>query len=807
MAWGANQYDTSAFMAGDIVVSVVFIESDGTIDRSTEDWTSTEISKVITYIKRACNWWEDMWDAQGYIGELNFFLDLTHAYTPFQSSYEPISRTVVNEDKLWISEYLYTQGYSGSKNEMQYKYNNDLISENNSDFAFTIYVVKADNDGNHKFADNYHAYTWGAYSGYSQTYVTLAYSDYYDYYTESPFAHEIGHIFGAADEYPGQGKYTDIGGYYGVQNTNATDGNPHPENIVISLMNNSIQNAYKQMTSSQQSLEMIGWRDSDNDGIIDVLDAPISISNFSSNLQVNNSQYTFSGMFTVEKIKNYNGKKAITINSVDRLAYRYGTTGEWFYVNTSDWGEESKNITYTFNLPTDSVLQWKVIDSDGTTESRIYTIGNICNLRNQANHENSSVEISFTPATADTGITQYNLCIDNQIYNIGNTDTYNIKVDYGNHQWKLQGVYSDFSTTDWIDGGSFTVSPKVISSSISGGMNGGYWDDIAGVEEYIVQYSCDNYKTILNLSVSSNAISLYNTDTGQYKWRIGCSDSPEWSDGVSFFVSADSTNQQIIAQEDDITDIFFANANGTWDTGYAAQHAGVLKGWSGTNEQVALIGKNKIADMFEGSADANVLVLTDDTNGDALFVDDIYTILPGTVVEQQARIAQIDEIRAGMGDDIVDMTSSTFAYIGNGVTIYGGDGNDTIWANNGSNILYGDTGADRIIGGIDNDVIAGGSGNDRLHGGGGADIFCFGGNWGKDRVEQLADGEVTLWFESGSEDNWDASTLTYTDRENSVTVSGVANVTLKFGSDVSLPDGCFNGAASEKIFEDKGMLA
>ena len=63
--------------------------------------------------------------------------------------------------------------------------------------------------------------------------------------------------------------------------------------------------------------------------------------------------------------------------------------------------------------------------------------------------------------------------------------------------------------------------------------------------------------------------------------------------------------------------------------------------------------------------------MTDDANGDALFVDDIYSVLPGTLEEQQARIAQIDEIRAGAGDDIVDMTSQRFAYVGDGVKIYG----------------------------------------------------------------------------------------------------------------------------------------
>lgn len=45
--------------------------------------------------------------------------------------------------------------------------------------------------------------------------------------------------------------------------------------------------------------------------------------------------------------------------------------------------------------------------------------------------------------------------------------------------------------------------------------------------------------------------------------------------------------------------------------------------------------------------------------------------------------------------------------------------------------------------------LVGGIGNDRMHGGGGSDIFTFGENWGKDTVEQLASGDVTLWLSPG----------------------------------------------------------
>ena len=219
-------------------------------------------------------------------------------------------------------------------------------------------------------------------------------------------------------------------------------------------------------------------------------------------------------------------------------------------------------------------------------------------------------------------------------------------------------------------------------------------------------------------------------------------------------------------------------------------------GWRGTNERAALTGKNIITDVFSGSTDANVLVLTDDANGDALFLDDAFTALGN-----QARLSNIDEIRAGAGNDVIDLTSPKFAYLGDEMTVFGGAGDDTIWANSGENTLYGDAGNDRIIGGSGNDFIIGGAGNDVLHGGGGNDTFCFGANWGTDTVEQLANGKVILRFETGSMSNWNAATKTYTSGNNTVTVTGTGDIELYFGTASTLPEEAFAPAASNKIFE------
>ena len=355
--------------------------------------------------------------------------------------------------------------------------------------------------------------------------------------------------------------------------------------------------------------------------------------------------------------------------------------------------------------------------------------------------------------------------------------------------------------------GNALIFGAVVNSTVSGvaaTASGVTWDAITIATEYIINCSKDNFAHQLTVKSATNALDTFGMPSAAYQYQVSVN-GKNWSTPAKTDVTAATVPQKLISDKDSDMDLFFAKANGTWEDGFEAEHQGIYNNWIGTREHIALEGKNKIADVFTGSTDANVLVLTDDVNGDALFVDDVYTAFG----KDAARLSQINEIRAGLGDDIVDLTSQKFAYAGDGVKIYGGLGNDTIWANNGENTLFGDAGNDRIVGGSGDDVIIGGIGNDSMHGGGGSDIFCFGEDWGSDTVEQLSGGSVTLWFAEGSAGNWNAATLTYTDGANSVKVSGISDVTLKFGTDTALPAGCFDDAASEKIFEDKdkGMLA
>ena len=351
--------------------------------------------------------------------------------------------------------------------------------------------------------------------------------------------------------------------------------------------------------------------------------------------------------------------------------------------------------------------------------------------------------------------------------------------------------------------------------NLAGDLSGLSWTENPVNADYVVEYSQDNFATALTVKPGTSRLDSYGLPAGTYQWRVRPADREAWTMGEPFEVEDGLISAQLQQSDaDGNLDVFFTRSSEVWNSHYYAQHQGTYGGWEGTGETASLDGKNRIADVFAGSTDANVLVMSDAANGDALFLDDIYTVFPEI---QQGRLEQIDEIRAGAGDDVVDLTSQLFGYVGSGLTVRGGLGNDTIWANSGNNVLFGDAGSDRLVGAAGNDIIAGGIGEDFLHGGGGSDIFTFCDDWGIDTVEQLDGGYVTLWFASGDVSNWDEASLAYTDGDNFVQVLGVTSdrITLKFGDDGSaqfdtLTDlGAFAECTSEKIFEEegKGMLA
>ena len=156
---------------------------------------------------------------------------------------------------------------------------------------------------------------------------------------------------------------------------------------------------------------------------------------------------------------------------------------------------------------------------------------------------------------------------------------------------------------------------------------------------------------------------------------------------------------------------------GSWGRFYAAMNIE-----TGARENIG--GKTRFASLVDGEEGADILVLTDGRAGDAFFLHDSYSRLHDDVTlapdstgrDTAARLIDLEEIRAGMGDDIIDLTSTDFDLGGAGITVFGEAGNDVIWATSGDDVLHG---------GLGQDVMFGGDGDDTFTGGFGADIFEF----------------------------------------------------------------------------------
>lgn len=294
-------------------------------------------------------------------------------------------------------------------------------------------------------------------------------------------------------------------------------------------------------------------------------------------------------------------------------------------------------------------------------------------------------------------------------------------------------------------------------------------------------------------------------------WRAVSTDGAMNLMGGTVAASAEARAGLLAGDANGAVDVLLATASSRWGDGYCACHVGSADGWEGTGETVPLSGRNRFSQLYQGGEDASVLLLTDDDCGDALALDDAFTAAAGRPGAATPHLTALNEILAGAGDDIVDLTSRAFATAELRLTVRGGDGDDVLWGGGGACQLFGDAGNDRLTGSPEDDLIVGGTGDDVLHGGGGTDVFCFGGAWGQDTVEQLAGGDVILWFaEEGG--YWDSEGLVYADGAgNTVTVTGVdtGQVRLRYGAAAGLEEefarltalGAFAEASSTAIFD------
>ena len=369
--FGATWQDPSEFMLGDVYVNVVLLESAGEADASTEDWTATQISEVKAEIAEGLTWWEDTVARYGSVHSLNFTTDFTYADSPVPTGYEPINRPQ-SDQGLWINDFLNSVGYNSPSSYFVDldQFNHDQRSANNTDWATTIFVVNSANDADGRFSDGYFAY---AYLGGPFLVMTSDNNGWGIGRMGQVTAHEMGHIFYALDEYPGSRSYNDRSGYYSTRNLNASDDNLDPASRVPSIMAEaSLQDiAWANHVTSPSSAAMIGWQDTDSDGIFDALDVPLTLTATGA-YNSTTGLYEFGGTSSVQTLDNLNPLGSghdITINTVDRAQYRLDG-GDWTTAETYGGEEAALDLALgPFAAGTHTIEIRTIDDETGVTSS------------------------------------------------------------------------------------------------------------------------------------------------------------------------------------------------------------------------------------------------------------------------------------------------------------------------------------------------------------------------------------------------------------------------------------------------------
>lgn len=368
LPYGAMPQDTAEFMLGTVAVTPVFLESDGRIDTSTEDWTPELIQETLQKVQEGVEWWEDLLAEQQSVHTLEFVIDTSYAVTPVETAYEPISR-VSNDFALWVQEFVTGVGFdtAGGLDADIRAFNHAQRLKLNTHWAFTMFIVNSDNDldGAFKTGGSFpHAF---AFAG--GLFLVSPSSR-----PASTFAHESGHIFWGKDEYPGGGSYTDRRGYYNAQNVNAAD-NPTDgfvQQPSIMAAGTLLDQAYIGPISPPSTLAMIGWRDSDEDGIFDVLDVPLELTGIGY-LDHATNVYRFVGSAKVGVLPNQNSeglRNDITLNRVSSIQYRIDD-GNWTTFEEPDVYEAELDLRIP--LPSSwQTIELRAVDAPTGVTSNVF---------------------------------------------------------------------------------------------------------------------------------------------------------------------------------------------------------------------------------------------------------------------------------------------------------------------------------------------------------------------------------------------------------------------------------------------------
>lgn len=301
---GPGYYDTSEYLIGSVGVGVIFLESNGSNDPNRENWTSTEESNVQNQLNLSLSWWSNQNASAG----VSFVFDI-HKAVP--TSYEPIIHPSVFTDpsweKLWVCEAMASLGYgSGDWMKRTRDYINAMRTAKGCDWAYAVFIIDSSNDVDGNFSDGYCAY---GYLGGPFLVMTYDNGAWGISRMNQVMAHETGHMFWATDEYDGTTEYS---GYLNAADSEGSG----------CLMDTNT------LTLSSGTKLQVGWRDTDGDTIMDIVDTnPQTVLNPYPQDPTPLQILIYTGSATEVPYPNnnpqpYNPGNDVTVNRISVVLYR-----------------------------------------------------------------------------------------------------------------------------------------------------------------------------------------------------------------------------------------------------------------------------------------------------------------------------------------------------------------------------------------------------------------------------------------------------------------------------------------------------
>lgn len=333
---GGDPRGPSQFMAGSVAVWLILPESDGSRDRSTEDWTPAQIEAVRAQTQRALDWWT----AQLPNARLRFELRVEVAST----AYEPINYGVAEEGR-WVGDVLGRLGFRGATYfDQAYAAADALRDELDTDWATVLFVVNSDNHGTGYFPDGRFAY---AYINGPFLVLTSDVGAYGPARLAPVLAHELGHTFGALDQYSAARVNCDRRSGY----LNAATANSQFSECGTKLPSIMLEpiGAFAEGSVDESALAQIGYRDTDGDGLIDPLDTVPALTILEQTVASASARPVLHGSARdVPFASAYHPN--VTLNSIEQVEFRVDG-GPWLPAKAGDGAFDSAEEAFSVELP------------------------------------------------------------------------------------------------------------------------------------------------------------------------------------------------------------------------------------------------------------------------------------------------------------------------------------------------------------------------------------------------------------------------------------------------------------------------